>query len=250
MSTVGAGRGERLNRFLARRGLASRRGADGLIAAGRVAVNGTAAGVGTSVDTGADTVTLDGVAVPADAPALATFALNKPVGVVSTLSDPQRRVTVADLAPTIPGLVPVGRLDTDSRGLLLLTNDGELAHRVAHPRHGLRKTYRVRCAAALSADALAKLTRGVVLDDGPARVLEHHSVGSDPARLDVVMGEGRKREVRRLFSAVGADIEDLCRTAVGPVRLGRLPEGEHRELTATELAALRRAVGLLDGVPA
>jgi 23S rRNA pseudouridine2605 synthase len=250
MSTVGTGRDERLNRFLARRGLASRRGADTLIATGRVTVNGVAADLGATIDRGSDVVALDGVVVGADAPALATFALNKPAGVVSTLSDPQRRVTVADLAPPVPGLVPVGRLDTDSRGLLLMTNDGELAHRVAHPRHGLRKTYRVRCTGALGAEALGTLARGVVLDDGPARVLDHRRVGSDPTRVDVVMGEGRKREVRRLFSAVGAEIEDLCRTSVGPVRLGRLAEGDVRELTAAELSALRRAVGLADAVPA
>lgn len=246
MSAVVPGRGERLNRFLARRGLASRRSADGLIAAGRVSVNGVVATIGTRVTAGADVVSLDGVAVGGDAPVLATIALHKPVGVVSTRSDPQQRPTVADLAPALPGLVPVGRLDADSRGLLLMTTDGELAHRVAHPRYGVRKTYRVRLSAAVGDAALEALVDGVVLDDGPACVLEYHRVDAGGRLIDVVMGEGRRREVRRLFRAVGNEVEDLCRTAIGPIRLGRLAAGGHRSLSAAESAALRAAVGLAE----
>ena len=238
-----AGRGERLNRFLARRGVASRRSADQLIAAGRVRVNGAGAEVGAIIDSNTDIVSVDGVVVVAELPALQTFALNKPAGVVSTLSDPQGRPTVASLLPDVTGLVPVGRLDGDSRGLLLLTNDGDLAHRVAHPRHGVRKTYRVRCTAPVLDDALDEMARGITLDDGPARILSWSRVNSDHRRVDVVMGEGRKREVRRLFAAVGASVDDLCRIAVGPVRLGRLAEGAHRPLTDDELASLHREVG-------
>ncbi|MHB8718116.1 MAG: pseudouridine synthase [Candidatus Dormibacteria bacterium] len=240
---VAAGRGERLNRFLARRGVASRRGADQLIASGRVRLNGATAAVGAVIDSDTDVVSVDGTVVEGQAPRLRSIALHKPAGVVSTMHDPQGRPTVASLAPDVPGLVPVGRLDGDSRGLLLLTNDGDLAHRVAHPRHGVRKTYRVRCATPLEDAALERLLRGVNLEDGPARILAWSRVSSDARRVDVVMGEGRKREVRRLFAALGASVDDLCRIAVGPVRLGRLAEGAWRELSAAELASLRREVG-------
>lgn len=240
-SPVVAAPSERLNRFLARRGVASRRAVDQLIAAGRVLVNGAAAEVGARIDINADVVTVDGVRVAAELPAGVTLALNKPPGVLTTMSDPQRRPTVRDLIPDIPGLVPVGRLDSDSRGLLLLSSDGELAHRIAHPRHGVHKTYRVVATAAVSDAQLERLLDGVVLDDGPARALEVRRVG--PAVVDVVMGEGRKRLVRRLFSAVGAGVRDLCRTRVGPIELGDLREGTTRLLDEADLEALREASG-------
>ncbi len=195
MTPAAAASAERLNRFLARRGVASRRAADQLIAAGRVRVNGSVAEVGAKVDINADTVEVDGAVVAADLPGTVTLALNKPAGVLTTMSDPQRRPTVRDLVPDIAGLVPVGRLDADSRGLLLLTNDGELAHRVAHPRHGVHKTYRVTAAAALTDAQLEQVLAGVVLDDGIGRALEVRRIGASVA--EVVMGEGRKRLVRR-----------------------------------------------------
>ncbi len=240
MSAVAGGTGERLNRFLARRGVASRRAADQLIAAGRVQVNGADAQVGARIDINADTVEVDGTRVAAELPTTVTLALNKPPGVLTTMSDPQRRPTVRDIVPDVPGLVPIGRLNSDSRGLLLLTSDGELAHRVAHPRHGVHKTYRVTTTAPLSDAQLERMLTGVMLEDGPARALEVRRGGS---AIDVVMGEGRKRLVRRLIAAVGGEVADLCRTRVGPIELGDLDEGASRSLDAAEVDALRSASG-------
>jgi 23S rRNA pseudouridine2605 synthase len=239
---VAAGSGERLNRFLARRGVASRRAADGLIASGRVRVNGSVAQVGARIDINMDAVHVDGTPVAAAPRAAVTLALNKPAGVLTTMSDPQRRRTVRNLVPDIAGLVPVGRLDADSRGLLLLTTDGELAHHIAHPRHGVHKTYRVTAAARVTDTQLQRLRDGVELEDGGARALEVSRAGA--ATVDVVMGEGRKRLVRRMFAAVGADVADLCRTTVGPIALGQLVEGSSRALDEAELDALRRIAGV------
>ncbi len=241
MTAVAAGSGERLNRFLARRGVASRRAADELIAAGRVRVNGAVAQVGARIDINTDAVDVDGRPVRPELPAAVTLALNKPPGVLTTMSDPQRRRTVRDLVPDIPGLVPVGRLDSDSRGLLILTSDGELAHRIAHPRHGVHKTYQVTAAAPITDAQLQRLLDGVDLDDGRAEALEVRRMG--PAAADVVMGEGRKRLVRRLFAAVGTEVADLCRTSVGPIMLGDLREGTSRVLDQAEVDAVRGVAG-------
>ncbi|MBJ7610212.1 MAG: rRNA pseudouridine synthase [Candidatus Dormibacteraeota bacterium] len=246
MSAAAGAGGERLNRFLARRGVASRRAADELIAAGRVNVNGNPAAVGARVDIDADVVSLDGEPLRAILPAAVTLVLNKPVGVITTMNDPQGRPTVRELVAAIPGLVPVGRLDADSRGLLLLTNDGELAHRVAHPRHGLHKTYRVTPAAPLTDGQVAAMIAGVVLDDGPAAAVEVRAVPRS-AMVDVVMAQGRKRVVRRLVSAVGNEVVDLCRTAVGPIHLDGLEEGGSRVLDDAEVDALRAATPALTG---
>jgi 23S rRNA pseudouridine2605 synthase len=239
VTVAAAGGGERLNRFLARRGVASRRAADALIAAGRVRINGRVADVGARIDINTDAVQVDGVRVAPRAPRPVTLALNKPAGTLTTMNDPIGRPTVRDLVPDIPGLVPVGRLDADSRGLLLLTSDGELAHRVAHPRHGVHKTYRVTATAPVSDGQVHALLAGVALDDGPARALE--VVRVDAHTVDVVMGEGRKRLVRRLIAAVGNDVADLCRIAVGPVLLGDLGEGASRTLGGAELESLKTA---------
>jgi 23S rRNA pseudouridine2605 synthase len=233
---------ERLNRFLARRGVASRRGADALIAAGRVTVNGEVSPLGVVVDPRLDHVCVDGYRIPAEAVAV-TIVLNKPVGVVTTRSDPYQRRTVMDLIEPVPGLVPVGRLDADSRGLLVMTTDGDLAHAVSHPRHGVTKRYVATLDAAVSAEQLAQIVAGVELEDGPARALSAKRAGSD-STVEVVMAEGRKREVRRLFAAVGLEVRDLVRVAVGPLLLGDLPEGEARELRPAELSSLRAAAGL------
>ena len=238
--SLAAGTEERLNRFLARRGVASRRSADNLIAAGRVRVNGGVAHVGAKVDSNTDIVEVDGARVTAELPAAVTLALNKPAGVVTTMHDPHGRRTVRDLVAHVPGLTPIGRLDADSRGLLLLTTDGELAHRVAHPRHGVHKTYRVVPTSPLSAGQIDELLGGVMLDDGPAQALAVHRVGAKA--IDVVMGEGRKRVVRRLLAAVDSGVVDLCRTAVGPILLGDLAEGASRKLDQPEVDLLNDAV--------
>ncbi|HVC05851.1 MAG TPA: pseudouridine synthase [Candidatus Acidoferrales bacterium] len=233
---------ERLNRFLARRGVASRRGADVLIASGRVTVNGEVSPLGVVVDPAVDQVCVDGYRIPAEAVAV-TIVLNKPVGVVTTRSDPYQRRTVMDLIEPVPGLVPVGRLDADSRGLLVMTTDGDLAHAISHPRHGVTKRYVATLDGPVSSEQLAQIVTGVELDDGPARARSAKRAGSDTT-VEVVMAEGRKREVRRLFAAVGLDVRDLVRIAVGPLLLGDLPEGEARELSRAELSSLRAAAGL------
>ncbi|HUZ69669.1 MAG TPA: pseudouridine synthase [Candidatus Saccharimonadales bacterium] len=233
---------ERLNRFLARRGVASRRGADALIASGRVTVNGDVSPLGVIVDPSRDRVCVDGYRIPAKAVAV-TIVLNKPVGVVTTRSDPYQRRTVMDLIEPVPGLVPVGRLDADSRGLLVMTTDGDLAHAVSHPRHGVTKRYVATLDAPVSAGQLAQIVAGVELEDGTARALSAKRGGSDSS-VEVVMAEGRKREVRRLFAAVGLEVRDLVRIAVGPLLLGDLAEGEARELRPAELSSLRAAAGL------
>jgi len=231
---------ERLNRHLARRGIASRRGADSLIAEGRVTVNGSVAAVGSTVDAAEDRVAVDGRRVGAR-PRDRTVLLNKPPGVVTTRHDPQGRPTVMGLVQPVPGLVPVGRLDAESRGLLLLSNEGDLVHRAAHPRYGLRRVYRVQVTPPASGAQVRSLLEGVELDDGTARALEARRVGHG---IEIVMGEGRRREVRRMCAAVGLDVIDLLRIAYGPIRLGDLPEGASRPLLPEELEALRRSLGL------
>jgi 23S rRNA pseudouridine2605 synthase len=233
---------ERLNRFLARRGVASRRGADELIADGRVTVNGEVSRVGAVVAPSVDRVSVDGHRIPARAVSV-TIVLNKPVGVVTTRSDPYQRRTVMDLIEPVPGLVPVGRLDADSRGLLVLTTDGDLAHAVSHPRHGVTKRYVATLDRGVPAEDLEQLTAGVELEDGPARALAAKRHGADSV-VEVVMAEGRKREVRRLFAAIGFEVRDLVRIAVGPLELGELGEGEARALRPAELASLRAAAGM------
>jgi 23S rRNA pseudouridine2605 synthase len=222
--------------------VASRRGADELIADGRVTINGKVSRLGAVVDPSVDRVSVDGRRIPARAVSV-TVVLNKPVGVVTTRSDPYQRRTVMDLIEPVPGLVPVGRLDADSRGLLVLTTDGDLAHAVSHPRHGVTKRYLATLDRAISANELEQLTAGVDLEDGPARALAARPSGSDSV-VEVVMTEGRKREVRRLFAAIGYEVRDLVRVAVGPLELGALADGEARTLRPAELSSLRVAAGL------
>ena len=236
---------ERLQRALARAGFGSRRACEELIKAGRVAVNEAVAALGDRVDPAADRVTVDGQLIPID-PEIRTFALHKPPGVVTTLRDPQGRRTIAELLPKAPRLFPVGRLDRETEGLLLLTNDGELANRLMHPRYGVEKEYLAEVEGAPTDRRLSRLRRGVELEDGRARALDAVTAGRSGRRaaVRVVMGEGRKREVRRLFAAVGLPVRRLVRLRVGPIRLGRMRPGEVRELSAEEVRALYRAAGL------
>jgi 23S rRNA pseudouridine2605 synthase len=236
---------ERLQRSLARAGLGSRRTSEELIVAGRVQVNGETATLGDRVDPGRDEVRVDGRRISVD-PGLRYLALNKPRGVTTTMRDPHAARDLARLLPTGPRVFPVGRLDRDTEGLLLLTNDGELAHRLAHPRHGVEKEYLAEVEGAPTERQLARLRRGVALEDGVARPVAVRAAGRTGGRgaVRIVLAEGRKREVRRMLDAVGLPVRRLVRTRVGPIRLGRLRSGELRELDPAEVRALYGAAGL------
>lgn len=231
--------GERIQKVLARAGIASRRAAEALIEAGRVTVGGRRARLGDRVAP-TDDLRVDGRPVAAPA-AHRTFALHKPAGVVTSAADERGRRTVFALLPDVPGLHPVGRLDLDSEGLLLLTTDGDLTLQLTHPRYGHAKTYRVWCVGGCpSPEALQRLRDGVLLDDGWARA---EAVRSLPGGAQLVLREGRKRQVRRMLEAVGAPVERLLRTRVGALALGDLAPGAWRELTADEVERLRYTPG-------
>jgi 23S rRNA pseudouridine2605 synthase len=228
--------GIRLQKYLSQAGAASRRASEELITAGRVAVNGSVVReLGTRVDPGRDVVELDGRRV--EPAAAAWYALNKPRGYLSTRDDPQGRRTIYDLVPPeLQRLFYVGRLDFDSDGLILLTNDGDTAHRMLHPRFGVEREYEVELHADFD-DALSReLRRGVELEDGPARAHSARRTGS--RRLRLTLREGRKREVRRMLAALGHDVRRLTRVRYGPVSLDGLPSGGWRQLEPDELAAL------------
>lgn len=231
--------GERLQKVLAQRGWGSRRVCEEIIAAGRVTVNGEVAVLGRRVDPEADSVEIDGVPLGVR-PDLVYYALNKPAGVVTTAKDTHGRPIVTDLVPAEPRVYPVGRLDVDTEGLLLLTNDGELANRLAHPRHGVDKEYLAEVAGGeVRLGALRQLRDGVELDDGitaPARVSQ-----PAPGVLRIVIHEGRNRQVRRMCEAIGHPVTRLVRTRIGPLRDASLAPGAHRELTAAEVKALIEA---------
>jgi pseudouridine synthase len=244
----------RLNRFLAQCGLGSRRAVERLILEGSVTVNGVVTrALATRVDPNADRVAVAGrPAQPAEK--LVCLVLNKPRGYDVTRGDPHSRRRVYDLLPpgTHPSVKAVGRLDRDSTGLLLLTNDGELAHRLTHPRYGCPKTYQVQVAGEVALATLVLLTEGVQLDDGPARAVsaERLTAGPQGSTLRIVMHEGRKRIVRRLCETVGHPVTALERTAIGSLELGNLRRGQIRALTPNETAGLRRGVGLESPPPA
>lgn len=228
--------------------MAARRKADLLVAAGRVTVNGEPARPGQQVDPKRDTVTVDGR--PARLASGRTYlAINKPAGVLTAASDARGRRTVIDLLAgwsTLPRLYPVGRLDLSSRGLVLLTDDGELAVRVMHPRYHVQKEYCLRLRGRPSAASLARVREGMIVGDErfqPASVMVDAGEG-DQSRLTVVLTEGRKRELRRIWQALGHPVLDLERVRIGPVRLGRLPPGSARRLTTAEVRRLRAGVGL------
>ena len=226
----------RLNAYLARAGVASRRGADELIKAGRVTVNGEPGQLNTFVQA-ADRVEVDGREVAKQR--LAHLLLNKPAGVVTTASDPRGRSTVVDLVPGEPRVVPVGRLDFDTTGALLLTNDGPLAHRLAHPRYAVEKTYVVDVEGTPSDPVLQALRDGVELEDGrtaPARVRRLRG-----GALELTIHEGRNRQVRRMLEAVGHPVTRLHRSVYAGLKLEGLEPGAWRELEPSEVERLRRS---------
>jgi len=229
----------RVQKAIARSGLMSRRAAEEAIAAGRVGVNGRQVVLGDRVDVDEDTLTIDGIPTPVD-PRLETHLLYKPEGVISTADDPRGRPTVVDLVDSETRLYPVGRLDADSEGLILVSNDGELTNRVTHPSFGITKTYLAMVVGVPAAPALRRLTEGVDLDDGLAsaqsvRLVDSHG---DRALVELVMGEGRNREVRRMLEATGHPVTRLVRVAIGPITDPELAPGESRLLTATEIRRL------------
>ena len=225
----------RLNAWLARAGVASRRKADELIKAGRVTVNGEPGQLNTFV-AAHDDVRLDGE--PLAKQKLAYVLLHKPAGVVTTARDPQGRRTVVELVDHPSRVVPVGRLDADTTGALLLTNDGELAHRLAHPRYEVDKTYEVECWTQPTDADLQRLREGVELDDGPTRPAEVRRI--DGARIELVIHEGRNRQVKRMFDAVGHRVKRLHRSCYGPLNVEGLEPGAWRELQPFEVERLRR----------
>jgi 23S rRNA pseudouridine2605 synthase len=239
--------GVRLQKVLAGAGIGSRRACEELIRAGRVTVDGVVIReLGIRVNPLQAVVHVDGERLQLDA-SIVTIALNKPFGVVSTMHDPQGRPSLAELVADRPErLFHVGRLDAETEGLLLLTNDGELANRLAHPSHGVLKTYLATVEGRVKPAVGVRLRAGVDLDDGPVVVDSFRVVDSSPTAtlVEVVIHEGRNRIVRRMFAAVGHPVTRLVRTQVGPVRLGNLRPGRSRELTRKELGTLMAEVGL------
>jgi len=232
--------GDRLQKVLAQAGVGSRRTCEDLIAAGRVEVNGEKAQLGRRVDVERDRVSVDGVPIGVR-PGLVYYLVNKPPGVVSTSSDTHGRVTLTSLVPPDPRVYPVGRLDADSEGAILLTNDGDLAYRLTHPSFGVDKEYLITVDGSPKPGAIRQLRNGVELEDGltaPARV---STPGAGALRITI--HEGRNRQVRRMAEAVGHPVRRLVRTRIGPIRLGSLRPGEWRRLTTEEVRALEQATG-------
>jgi len=237
----------RLQKILAGAGIGSRRHCEDLIAEGRVAVDGRViTALGTKVDASTAVIVVDGQRVPTS-PDLVYLALNKPIGMVSTMSDPQGRPCVGDVVgDRRERLFHIGRLDADTEGLLLLSNDGELANRLSHPRYGVRKTYLAEIKGPVARDVGRRLKAGIELEDGPVSVDSFRLVESTArqALVEVVLHEGRQHVVRRLLDAVGHPVQRLVRTSVGPIRLGDLRSGRTRRLTQAEVTLLYSLVGL------
>ncbi len=237
----------RLQKFLAESGIASRRASEELITARRVSVNGAVATLGMSVDPETDEVLLDGKPVK-QAEKIITIMLYKPKGVVSTSDDPQGRKTVQDYVKDIPArLYNIGRLDINSEGLLLMTNDGELAHRMTHPKFSVEKTYYAICDGKLLPSEIALLVNGVSLEDGmtaPAKVMHVRPTKTGDTSFLITIHEGKNRQIRRMLEAVGHRTLRLKRERFGPLSIGDMKPGETRRLTDDELTTLRRALGL------
>jgi len=237
--------GERLQKVLAHAGIGSRRAVEEMISARRIRVNGEVARLGQRIDLANDKVEVDGSAVPLRSE-LVHYLLNKPAGVVATSADPEGRMTVLDLLDTEQRVWPVGRLDMDSEGALIITNDGELTNALTHPRYEVSKVYVAEVEGHVGHRALSRLARGVDLEDGrtapaEAAIVERRA-GATLLRLTIT--EGRNRQVRRMTEAVGHPVKRLVRVAIGPLQVGRLKPGTYRKLAPAEVRALYRAAGL------
>lgn len=234
---------ERLQKALAKAGLGSRRSCEELIAAGRVTVDGEVAELGRKVDPLRAEVRVDGDRVNVN-PELVHLMVNKPRGVVTTADDPQGRPTVLDMVSVEQRVFPVGRLDMDSEGLLILTNDGDLANALMHPSYGVERTYVAQVTGRPSRRQMRELEGGIELEDGPAAAVSARVMGEGHGKsiVEIVVAEGRKREVRRMLAAVGAPVERLARVAYGGVELGDLRQGRWRPLRQSEVARLYAAV--------
>lgn len=238
---------QRVQKVLAAAGQGSRRQCEALIAAGRVTVNGGTARLGDRADPRTDVLAVDGVRVQTN-PELVHYLLNKPRGVITTLHDPQGRPTVGDYITVPPRVFPVGRLDADTEGLLVLTNDGPLSQRLTHPRYHVPKTYVAKLRGTVRRQTMRALTDGVELTDGIAAATSVRTLGSarDETLLELVVTEGRNRMVRRMLGAVGLTLDRLARVKVGPLALGDMGQGRVRPLTSREVHDLYAAVKLGD----
>ena len=237
--------GERLQKVLARAGVGSRRVCEDLIVDGRVTVNGEVPVLGRRVDTEADVIELDGVPLPVR-PGLVHYLVNKPTGVVSTAEDTHERPTVVSLVPAEPRVFPVGRLDMDSEGLIIVTNDGELTHRLTHPSYGVAKEYLVQVDGEPSPGDVRRLREGVELDDGTTAPAQVAVVA--PSLLRMVIHEGRNRQIRRMCETVGHPVTRLVRTRIGPLTDPSLSPGSYRPLTFDEVRGLAAAAVPAEGI--
>lgn len=226
----------RIQKAIANAGLMSRRAAEEAMVEGRVLVNGEPVVLGDRVDPSKDLLTLDGNPVPVSED-LETYLLNKPIGVISTASDPQGRKTVVDLIPSDKRVYPIGRLDADSEGLILVSNDGELTNRITHPSFGVTKEYLAEVEGEVGDSTVNELVRGVELEDGPARAERARLVDRGPGRslVELVLVEGRNREIRRMFDGLGHPVTRLVRTAIGGLSDTTLRPGESRRLSASDI---------------
>jgi 23S rRNA pseudouridine2605 synthase len=232
--------GERLQKILAQAGLGSRRHCEDLIAAGDVTVNGSVAHLGQRAQAATDHIAVGGVPLPIRQ-GMAYYLVNKPPGLICSTADPQARGSVVDLVPSDPRVFPVGRLDVATEGLMVLTNDGELAHALTHPRFGVAKEYVVEVEGTLSREEIGRLRRGVLLEDGPTAPARVAQLG--PAAARITIHEGRNRQVRRMCEAVGHPVRRLVRSRIGPIADRSLAPGRWRHLEVAEVRSLWEAAG-------